>query len=78
MKTKVVMFLFTKYEIEYLDEMFEELESWPKSDKTYCFAIEQFDKFFDAIRKVKRIKNVKNGTLAMMQLLNMVDKIKDK
>ena len=69
--TKSLSFAFTEYERDQLDQVMEEL-SRIHANETYVFPAEQFQDFFQLIQNVKGKKNIKNGSMAMVKILEIV------
>jgi hypothetical protein len=73
--TKTITFTFTDSEKENIDKIIKELEAYT-TNEIHMAHIEQYDDFFKALRKVKKTQNIKNSSLAMVKLLEIVNKQK--
>lgn len=68
--TKTLSFTFTAAEKENFDAIVAELEKLPKAER-YLVDLDLFDEFFELIRQTKKIENIKNGSLAMLHLIEL-------
>jgi len=68
--TKTVSFSFTTHELELLEQAVAELEAYTGAKK-WIFPIEQFESFFELLKKIKKIEGIKNGSVAMLRLLEI-------
>lgn len=71
--TKSVTFAFTDTEKDILDEVVKELGMLTSND-VYMAHIDQFNDFFNALQKIKKTGNIKNGSLAMIKLIEIVQR----
>jgi len=69
--TKSVTFAFTGAEKSTLDEVIKELSVLPAGE-VYLADIKQFDSFFKSLQKIKKTENIKNGSLAMLKLIEII------
>ena len=69
--TKSLAFAFTEYERDLLEQVMEEL-SRIHANETFVFPFEQFQDFFQLVQNVKARKNIKNGSMAMVKILEIV------
>jgi len=67
-RTKQISFAFTETELEVVTDVLSELSLIP-ADHIYLAPVTQFADFFAAIQQVKKNDNIKNGSLAVMRLL---------
>lgn len=70
--TKSVSFVFSEEEKEKLDQVTEEL-SRISAPEIHLFPMDQFDEFFKLVQKVKVKKNIKNGSMAMVKIIEIVE-----
>jgi hypothetical protein len=74
--SKVVGFAFVQEDFEHLTEVLSRLEAAPNS--TYAAPLALWDRFFAALQKTRQLKNVKNGALALNNMLDMLEAQFDK
>lgn len=67
-RTKQVSFVFVEPDAAFIDDVMDELQHSP-ADTIYMADIKHFDVFFAAIKSIKKKHNIKNGSLAMLRLL---------
>ncbi len=72
-RTRQVSFAFVEVEVEALDQIMSELARIP-ADKIYLVPMQQFQDFFEIIQQVKKRDNVKNGSLAMLGLIDIASR----
>lgn len=70
--TKLMTFAFTAPEKENIKQIIEELNK-TASGETYLSHIEQFEDFFNAPLKIKQKENIKNSSLAMIKIIEIVN-----
>ena len=73
-RTKQVTFAFTETEFELVDEIIAELGRLP-ADRVYLANADQFAAFFQRLLAVKKSDNIKNGSLAMLRLLEKLKEV---
>lgn len=73
-RTRQVTFAFTEVEFEAVAEIMAELGKIP-SDSIYVAQADQFDEFFKKLLAVKKKDNIKNGSLAMLRLLEKLAEV---
>jgi len=71
--TRTMMFAFTPHELERLDEVLQELSALPAANMTYLAPAELYEPFFTGIQRVKQRDNIKDGSLALAQLLGIIE-----
>lgn len=69
--TRSLSFVFTEYEREMLDQVLEELARIPNKE-LYVFPMDQFSDFFELLRQIKEKKEIKNGSLAMVKIIEII------
>jgi hypothetical protein len=72
--TKSLTFVFTDHEKEHVEAVVTELSGLPPGEK-YIFPMEQFDDFFSTLQKTKSLENIKNGSLAMLKLIEAAEAV---
>jgi hypothetical protein len=72
--TKSLTFVFTEHEKEYVEAVVTELSGLPPGEK-YIFPMEQFDDFFSPLQNTKRLENIKNGSLAILKLIELAEAV---
>jgi len=70
--TKTVSFVFVKEEKELLDQIMEDLSSISANEK-YLAPMQCFQEFYDTIQRVKEKDNIKNGSLAMVRIIEIIN-----
>lgn len=70
--TRTVTFAFTPAEVAKVDDVLRELKASASADVVYLASLEQFEAFFEALQKVKKSEKVKNASLAMVKLVDLV------
>lgn len=73
-RTKQVTFAFTETEFELVEEIMAELGRIP-ADRVYLANADQFAAFFQRLLAVKKSDNIKNGSLAMLRLLEKLEEV---
>jgi len=71
--TRTVTFAFTSGELERVQEVVEELSKFQASHEVWVAELEQYQRFFDALQKVKAKRKVKNASLAMRCMIEIVE-----
>jgi hypothetical protein len=71
--TRTVTFAFTAGELERVREVVEELSKFQAAHEVWLAEIEQYQRFFDALQKVKAVRKVKNASLAMRCMIEIVE-----
>jgi len=69
--TKSISFLFTVDEKEKLDLVIEDLKKIT-SREIVVFPLAQFEAFFNLIQGFKKSENIKNGSLAMVKIIDII------
>ncbi len=69
-RTKHLVFAFTEAEVSVIKQILDELGKIP-ADDVYLAPMEQFEAFFDMLQEVKKKENIKNGSLAMLRLVEL-------
>jgi hypothetical protein len=69
--TKSVAFVFTEYERALMDEVLDELGR-VHAAASFLFPAEQFNEFFTLVQAVKRKMNIKNGSMAMVRIIEIL------
>lgn len=69
-RTRRVAFVFTEIEEDAIGAVLEELATVP-ADTIHLANLEQFDAFFALLIKTKKIKDIKNSSLAMLRLVEL-------
>ncbi|NNF97961.1 MAG: ParB N-terminal domain-containing protein [Desulfobacteraceae bacterium] len=69
--TKAVTFAFTDIEEQNLEAVITELQT-AATGTTYLAPMAQFDRFFQMLLKIKKIENIKNGSMAMLKVVEIV------
>lgn len=70
--TKTVAFLFTVEEKKRLDDIIEDINRIT-ANETFVFPMSQFNTFFRLIQDVKKKDNIKNGSLAMLKIIEVIE-----
>lgn len=73
-RTKQVTFAFTETEFGLVEEIMAELGRIP-ADRVYLANADQFAAFFQRLLAVKKSDNIKNGSLAMLRLLEKLEEV---
>lgn len=73
-RTRQVSFAFTEPEFEAVEEIMQELGRIP-ADRVYLVQADQFDKFFKKLLAIKKSDNIKNGSLAMLRMLEKLQEV---
>lgn len=69
--TKTLSFLFTEPEIEGIEAVLDACSDALASDVVYAAHLEAFEAFFQALRQVKRARKIRNGSLALLALVDL-------
>jgi len=77
-RTKSLSFLFTEPEIGKLDDILEQARALLALDVCYVAPMESFDTFFQALRQVKQAKKIKNASLALVKMAELVREALDR
>ena len=70
--TQTLTFAFTSSEAERLENVIEEL-SRTKQGEMYAARLAEFEQFFAALQDVKELHEIKNGSLAMLKILEIIE-----
>jgi hypothetical protein len=73
-RTRQVAFAFTEPEFEAVEAIMQELGRLP-ADRVYLIQADQFDEFFKKLLAIKKTDNIKNGSLAMLRLLEKLKEV---
>jgi hypothetical protein len=71
--TRTVTFAFTSGELERVQEVVEELSKFQAAHEVWVAELDQYQRFFDALQKVKAVRKVKNASLAMRCMIEIVE-----
>lgn len=71
--TKTMTFTFSDSEKENIDKVIKELEVYT-ANEIHLAHIDQYNDFFEALKKIKKMENIKNSSLAMVKLIEILNK----
>lgn len=71
--TKTMTFTFSDSEKENIDKVIKELEVYT-ANEIHLAHIDQYNDFFEALKKIKKMENIKNSSLAMVKLIEILKK----
>lgn len=74
--TKTVAFTFTDSEMENFEHTLAELEALPAAER-YLADLAHFSEFFSLLKRVKKTEGIKNGSLAMLRMIEIVKEALD-